>query len=218
MITTQEHCCGADSFFDAKTADKDYRKFKKKGPSGATARITQQLSDLDVKGKSLLDIGGGIGALQWWFLEHGGDQTIDVDASSGYLAKAKKHAAEKGWEASTQFVQGDYVDAANQVGQVDFITLDKVICCYPEYEDILRLSCEKSSGYISLSYPVDGVISRAIRAVGDLFLSLKKNPFRPYIHPVKDVRDLFQQNGYERVAHGFVFPWHVETYKRANLH
>ncbi len=73
-----------------------------------------------------------------------------------------------------------------------------------------------SLSYVSLSYPMDGMISQAIRGLGALFFMLKQNPFRPYVHPVKEIRNVFAQRGYKRIAHDMVFPWHVETYARLN--
>jgi len=214
MPTLQEHCCGTDKFFDRKTAEKQYKEYLKKGPSRVSAKIIEQLKPFEPKGKSMIDIGGGIGTLQWWFLENGGNKTIGIDASSGYLEKAKKHAKEKGWLDRTEFLMGDCTDVYPNIASADFITLDKVICCYPNYIDIIESTCKKQPKYISLSYPMDGVISDGVRALGALALMLTKNSYRPFVHKVKDVRNLFKTNGYKRVAYNLAFPWHIETYKK----
>ena len=214
MTTITEHCCGADMFFNEKMAAKEYRKYLKKGPVKATARIIAQLSGQEVTGKSLVDVGGGIGALQWWFLQQGGAQTTDIDASSGYLQKAREHAEKNGWQDKARFVMGDCTDRYKEVGDAHFITLDKVVCCYPNFKEILAATCDKAREGVSLSYPMDGFIAQAIRNIGTLFFMLKGNPFRPYIHPVKDIRKIFAEKGFTRIAHDISFPWHVETYAR----
>ncbi len=212
MTTIKEHCCGADMFFNKKTAAKEFRNYQKKGPSRVTAKIIQQLEGQDVEGKSMVDVGGGIGALQWWFLQQGGKQTTDIDASSGYLKQAEDFAKENGWQDRTHFFMGDCTDIYDQIASPDYITLDKVVCCYPNYKEILESTCKKSTGHVSLSYPMDGVIAHAIRNLGALFFMILRNPFRPYVHPVKEIRDVFARNGYQRITHDLVFPWHVETY------
>lgn len=214
MTTIQEHCCGADLFFNAKTAAKEYNKYLKKGPGKATAKINQQLAGLNLENKSLIDVGGGIGAIQWWFLEQGGQQTTDIDASSGYLKKAEDHALNNGWRNKTSFIEGDCTEKYNEVDDAHFITLDKVVCCYPNYEEILAITCNKAKEAVTLSYPMDGIIAQTLRSLGVLFFMLKKNPYRPYVHPVKEIRAVFANNGYERVAHDVSFPWHIETYKK----
>ena len=100
MANIKTHCCGADLLFDEKTAKKQYKNYLKKGPSKVTKRLIEQLSSQNT-GKTLLDVGGGIGALQWWFLNNNGDSTIGVDASSGYIKLAKEHAAKSGFKDKT---------------------------------------------------------------------------------------------------------------------
>ena len=212
MTTIEEHCCGADLFFNKKTADKKYSQYLKNGPSRVTAKMIQQLNNQSVAGKSLIDVGGGIGALQWWFLQKGGGMTTDIDASSGYLKQAQNHAIDNNWQDKTQFIMGDCTAVYDQLESPDYITLDKVVCCYPNYQEILAATCEKSLSYISLSYPMDGIISQIIRRFGDLFFMLSNNPYRPYVHPVKDIRAVFATNGYQRISYELAFPWHVETY------
>lgn len=214
MTSVREHCCGADLFFNKKTAEKEYRKYLKKGPSRVTAKIIQQLRQQEIEGKSMVDVGGGIGALQWWFLDNGGKQTTDIDASSGYLKQAEYHAAQKGWQNNTRFVMGDCVEVYNEIDDPHFITLVKVVCCYPNFEEILDSSCKKAIGHVSLSYPIDGIISQSIRMFGDLFFMLKGSPYRPFVHSVKKIRDVFARNEYQRITHDIAFPWHVETYAR----
>ena len=212
MTTIQEHCCGADLFFDKKTAEKEHRQYQKNGPARVTAKIIQQLENQGVEGKSLIDVGGGIGALQWWFLSEGGAKTSDIDASSGYLNHTKNYAKEKGWESKTDFILGDCTDNYQKLSDPDFITLDKVVCCYPNYREILESTCKKSRSHISLTYPMDGIISQIVRSFVGITFLLKKNPFRPYIHSVANIRGIFAEQGYKRIAHDMAFPWHVETY------
>ena len=214
MATVREHCCGADIFFDQKMASKQYRQYLNKGASGVTAKMIQQLEKTSPQGKSLIDIGGGIGALEWWFLENQGGSTIAVDASTGYLEMAEKHANERGWEDCTRFIFGDFAEIHPQLEKADFVTLDKVVCCYPDYEHILEASCNKASTYLSLSYPMDGLLAKLVASIGALKARLKTRTFRPYIHPVSNIREIISQYGFERIAYDMVFPWHVETYRR----
>lgn len=212
MTTIKEHCCGADLFFNKKMARREFRKYRKKGATGATAKIIQQLDNNDVTDQHLVDIGGGIGALQWWFLGKGGRLTTDIDASSGYLREAENYAKYMGWDSKAEFIKGDCTEIYPQITRPDYITLDKVVCCYPNYKEILEATCEKSNAFVSLSYPIDGIIAQVVRWFIYLFLRIMKNPFSPYIHSVKDIRKVFASKGYQRLAHDVVFPWHIETY------
>jgi magnesium-protoporphyrin O-methyltransferase len=210
MADIKAHCCGADLLFDEKTAKKQYKSYLKKGPSKVTKKLIEQLS-LQNTEKTLLDIGGGIGALQWWFLNNSGESTIGVDASSGYIKLATEHALKSGFENQTNYILGDFTEVAPALPKVDILTLDKVICCYPNYKDILETASEKAN-IIALSYPMDGIVADAFRGLGVLYMKFKKNPFKPYIHRVSDVRLTMKNLGYQRVNHTLSFPWNVETY------
>ena len=218
MSTIEEHCCGADSMFDAKTARKQYQQYLKKGPSKVTARMIEQLSayvDFD-RDKSMIDVGGGIGALQWWFLESGGKKTTSVDASSSYIARTREHAEKNDWQDQTHFIMGDIAELDNDIGEADVITMDKVVCCYPDYKSIIKTCRDRSRSLVSLSFPMDGFVAKVISDIGALFIRFKTKNFRPYVHPVAGIRDEFLDNGFVRVDHSLSFPWHIETYQRIN--
>jgi Methyltransferase domain len=216
MTNIKEHCCGADLFFDKKTAKKQYKSYIKKGPSRVTKKLIGQLEKIKT-GESLVDIGGGIGAIQWWFLNHGGKHTFGIDASSGYTALAQEHAAKNNFKESANFIMGDFTDKAEELTKADHVTLDKVICCYPDFETILNLACKKSTSTVSLSYPMDGFITDIFRGLGVLYMKLTGSSFKPYIHRVASVRALFVENGFEIKDKELSFPWHIETYTKKDF-
>lgn len=215
MKNIKEHCCGADKLFDLKTANKQYKRYLKKGPSRVTSKLIGQLEDFNIEG-TLLDVGGGIGAIQWWFLANGGKETFGVDASSGYTEIAQEHARKSCFEDRTHFFVGDLMDHCSNIPKANHISLDKVICCYPNYQEILNVVCGLSTHTVSLTYPMDGIIARIIRSFGVLMMKIRGNPFRPFVHRVTSVRALFSENGYVLKKRELSFPWHVETYQRVN--
>lgn len=214
MASIQEHCCGVDMFFDKKKSNKKYRDYLKKGPLRITREIINQLKNQKMQDKTLLDIGGGIGAIQWWFLAVGGAETTSIDASTSYLQQAKSHAKENNLESKTRFIFGDFTEVHKQVNSFDFITLDKVVCCYPSFKDIIEISCHKANSHIALSYPMDNLVSKFLFGMAILSTKLKRSPFRPYVHPVKGIRKVFENCGFERISLKTVFPWHIETYRK----
>jgi len=84
--------------FDQKGAEKELKKYKKKGAGKATRKLIKEMLNFELERKSLLDIGGGVGAIQWAFLKYKGNRTIDIDASQGYLKVATEYATEQGYE------------------------------------------------------------------------------------------------------------------------
>ena len=208
-----EHCCGADMLFDLKSARKELKTYKKRGPGKTTKKLLNLLSGYDQKGKSLLDIGGGIGAIQWEFVRNGGIKTTDIDSSSGYIKIASDYAKElKHHEAS--FKMSDFNEVHKEVGRHDFVSLDKVICCYPEYKKLLGNALDKTGTALALSMPLGGWISNLFAQFTKIYLILRKNPFRTYIHPPKQVHEFIESRGFRLSEKALSFPWLVRIYER----
>jgi len=214
MGITCEHCCGADLFFDNKAAKKQMRTYLKKGSKGVTKKLIKAIQSKENKNKSLLDIGGGVGAVQWYFLQKPDTTTTDIDASSSYLKLAQEYAQKNNWEKRAKFIQSDFIDYANQLKIHDIVTMDKVVCCYPDYHKLLTLALSKSKHTFALSYPMGGYIAKFIAEIENFYLNLKKNPFRPYIHSPKAIRELITSQGFVNVYRSTKFPWHIEVYER----
>ena len=78
-------CQGIEATFAGRRVTKELKKYRKKGPAKTTRFLLQALKQVGVKNTTLLDIGGGIGAIQHDLLKSGSCQAIHVDASSAYL-------------------------------------------------------------------------------------------------------------------------------------
>ncbi len=215
---TCKHCCGADQLFDIKGAKKELKKYKRKGPGKSTNKLIKLIfGKVDLNGKSLLDIGGGIGAIQWGFLKNGGEATMHIDASQSYLLTAEQYASEHNFADRTSFVFGDFVEKAGELASYDYITLDKVICCYPDYKSLLREATKKCHNSIAVTYPFGGFISRLIASFNKIYFYVKKNPFRTYIHSPKEIERFILTQGFEIKEKCKSFPWHVQIYRRSEL-
>ena len=211
---TCKHCYDANDLFDLKTARKEKRKYSSKGPKGVTNKLVTFLSDIPREGKSLLDIGGGIGILQIDHLSKGGARTTDVDASIAYLEMAKELAVEKGFSGTTSYHQGDFVDDVEDLGKFSIVTLDKVVCCYPDFRALLKKSMDHSEEYLALSFPMGGPIAKLVSWIGASWMTLKGSSFRPYIHPRSEIETMIIENGFSMEVGSTHFPWRVQVYKR----
>ena len=211
---TCTHCCGADQFFDLKSAQKKLEKFKRNRVGKATKRLLKLVHLQNVKDKTLLDIGGGIGAIQWSFLEKGGKNTLDVDASNGYLEVAKSYAENNDYMDKVRFLYGDLVDKAGEIKAHDFVTLDKVVCCYPDYKSLLGMALDKCNETIALTYPLGGPISKITAIFENIYFYFKKNPFHTYIHSPREIERFIISKGFKVVHKKISFPWHVQVYEK----
>src|SRR5881409_4121058 len=149
-----------------------------------------------VEGSTLLDIGGGIGGIQYDLLEAGVREVTAVDASSAYQRAARAEAERRGVSARIQFQLGDFVALAPQVAAADIVTLDRVVCCYPDMEPLVRLSAERCRRLYGLVYPRDQWIERTVVQIQNFFRALWRNPFRSFVHPVAAMDALIRSLGF----------------------
>ena len=210
--------CGADaceSQFDRKRAARELKSYRAQGPAHPTTRaMIHLLRRAGVDGGTLLDIGGGIGAIQHDLLEAGAREVSAVDASSAYQQAARAEAERRGVSARIQFRLGDFVTLAPQVAAADIVTLDRVVCCYPEMEPLVRLSAERCRRLYGLSYPRYRWPVRAVVSTENVFRRLLGNPFRSFVHSPVVMDRLLTALRFKQQATVRTFAWEIAVYER----
>jgi len=215
-MSCTSHCCGSESIFDKKEAQKSLKKYKKKGPDKFTTKLLGALSQQKLKNLSLLDIGGGIGVLQHELIKKGIISTTDVDASKEYINTAKTLMKENGNENKMNFIYSDFNDCHQEIKKHDIVTLSRVVCCYPNAIDLINNSAIKANKYYGLIYPIGGFIPELIQKIMNFGLLLKKNPFRVFMHSEALMDQTIRNNGFKQIYYGSAFPWRIALYKRVN--
>ena len=136
-MTCCDHCTDADSFFSRRAARKELKSYQRHGPDGITRELLDLVREQQPHG-TLLDIGGGVGALQHELLEAGMSNATHVDASRAYLHASRVEAARRGHDGRVEYTYGDFVDLAPSLSSADLVTLDRVVCCYPHMPALVR--------------------------------------------------------------------------------
>ncbi len=209
------HCRDADRFFTNRTAKRELRRYRKKGPTGATGKLVEALKSEGVENATLLDIGGGVGVIQHELLEAGAREAVGVDAASVYLETARAEAERRGNGDSVHGLMGDFLDLSGDVEPADVVTLDKVICCYPDMQELVARSVGKARRLYGIVVPRETRLVRAAFAGFNLWLRLRRSTFRAFVHPVADMERLIGQAGFEKQFSGQAeFMWNVLVYTR----
>ena len=190
-------CCSIDYdvHFDAEEARHDLLVYRKDGADGSTRRLIDVLLAEGVEGASLLDIGGGVGIIQLELLEAGIASSVDVDASGPYLQVAEAEAAERGFRDRTAYHHGDFVALANEIEDADLVTLDRVICCYPDVRALVGSSARRARRLYALVYPVDRWWTRVVGRVMNFFTMLSRSDYRMHVHSERLVDSLVREAG-----------------------
>jgi 2-polyprenyl-3-methyl-5-hydroxy-6-metoxy-1,4-benzoquinol methylase len=123
-------CCqGVDETFGERTARRDLRRYRKRGPSRPTRMLLEAIRGEGIERASVLEIGGGIGAIHQELLNAGAGHATSVEASAAYLLVARDEAARPGTTDCVSYHGGDFVALADAIEPADVVTLERVICC-----------------------------------------------------------------------------------------
>ena len=209
------HCCGANQLFDEKIAKKDLRRYLKKGPRKPTKLMVDALKKVNLKGLSLLDIGGGIGPIHLELIPEGISKITDVDSSAGYINVAEGEAEKRGYKEIIKYHFGDFVEDSAQISTHDIVTMDKVICCYPYVDELLKASLSKATKYYAVVYPQTNLFEKVTASLLNLCMKIKKNPFRTFIHPTELIQRTIENAGFKEIYRGkTLLKWQVYVYER----
>ena len=135
-----------------------------------------------VEGATVLDIGGGIGVIDHELLRAGASRATLADASAASVAVAREAAAaEAGLSDRMTFLEGDAVLRADEIDGADVVTLDRVICCYPDVTSLVSL-LGRPGGAAVRDRAAAGPLDRARRpgARGVSGIRLLRKRYRPY--------------------------------------
>jgi len=82
------------------------------------------------------------------------------------------------------------------------VTLDRVICCYPDMEQLVAHAAEKARHVLGAVYPREVWWVRLGGVVMNGLMRLKRCPFRTFLHSPVAIEATLRQHGLERVAFG----------------
>jgi magnesium-protoporphyrin O-methyltransferase len=207
-------CQGIESLFDQKKAGQELEAYRKTGPSKTTRILLNALKAPGVEGRSLLDIGGGVGAIQHELASAGVAGIVNVDASTAYLKAARAEAERQGYAGRVSYQYGNFVDLASTIEPADIVTLDRVLCCYHDVASLVSLSAARARQLYGLIYPRDTWWMKLFPPLANAIFRLRGNPFRIFIHSTRMVDTLVRHNGFEQRFHKRAGLWQVIVYHK----
>lgn len=209
-------CIGIEEQFDAATARAQLRKFRRRGPDRTTRMLLDDLRAAmrrDAPLATLLDIGAGVGAIHHTLLDQGVERAIHVDASTAYLSAARDEAERRGHGGRVEFHRGDFVELAPGVPVADVVTLDRVICCYPEMRELVTRAGERARVLFGAVFPRAGWWVRAGAAAINAYMRLRRSAYRTYLHPPTEIDATLRSVGLRRRSLRRTVAWEVVVYE-----
>ena len=211
-------CCGPevlDKQFGSKRAAADLRRYRRRGPLPATAFLLRGLEANLPAAATLLDIGGGVGVLHHELLDRGVSRAWEVEPSVAFLQAAAEEAGRRGHTGRVEFIHAEVRQAADRLPVADVVTMDRVICCDPDYESLLHLALGKAQRIFAYSYPRARWGIRAVTALQNAVRRLRGRQFRVFVHSPDQMEALVRAAGFERIFQAQSAVWYAGVYTRA---
>ena len=207
-------CQGIENMFDKKAAKRALKRYLKKGPSKTTKMLLKAIHKTEVKGLDFLDIGGGIGAIQYDLIKAGALSGISIEASPAYIDLVKNEIHKNNLAEIIDFKHGDFTTIASDVDSADIVTLDKVICCYDDMSELVKQSSKLSRKIYAVIYPRDVWWTKLALPFINFYPIIKRSPFRVFIHPTKKVEEIIIRNGLKRDYYATTLFWQVAIFNK----
>lgn len=210
-------CCnpaGYEQLFSSREAQKSLRLYDKNGLNKMAMRIVGYLKRRGIEGHGIIEVGGGIGAVQVELLKAGAAKSINVELSHGYQEMAAQLVRREGLEGRVEQRIGDFTEMANGM-EADDVIMNRVICCYPHMERLMNAALSASRQFVAATFPRDRMMFHVYVGAEDLYNRMRGVDFRAYIHPPQAILDTARRAGFEVAFSERDFMWHGVVFEKA---
>jgi 2-polyprenyl-3-methyl-5-hydroxy-6-metoxy-1,4-benzoquinol methylase len=204
----------AERQFGPKIASRDLDRYRQKGPDASSRLLLTAIADQMRGGDSVLDIGAGVGVLDFELLSKGVTTATLVDASPAYLDAAAREAERRQLTGRVQRVVGDVTGLADSIAAADVVIMHRVICCYSDHASLLRAATKHARRLFVYSYPRDRWHIRAWLSLQNVGRGVSANGFRTFVHSPMAMDALVTRDGFRRVHRARTFVWSIDVYLR----
>jgi SAM-dependent methyltransferase len=210
-------CCGVprgyEKLFGEKTARRDLKRYRRRGLDDTGERLVEFLRSRGVEGLTILEIGGGVGALEAELLKSGAGSAVNVELLPTYEQAARELWREAGVEDRTEYRVGDVT--REDMPPADAVVMHKVVCCYPDADALVGAAAERARRYLVMSFPRERGLTRIGFGAINLLARLLRWEYRSFIHPVREITGAAERRGLRRVHEEQGFIWQIAALERA---
>lgn len=203
-------CCdprGCDAFFTDRVARRDADRYRRQGLDRNAQRVVDFVVGEGIADRSVLEVGGGVGAIQLELLRAGAAGTTNAELSPAYEAHAAELAHEAGLVGRSDRHVVDFAEEGDAIGEADVVVLHKVVCCYPDHERLVGEAALRARHQLVLTFPRDVLWLRVAFAAMNLSQRIRRRAFRVYLHRPPAIVAVAQSHGLEPVSHHRGLMW-----------
>lgn len=212
-------CCSGhsyDEFFTEGVAKRDARLLRRRGLDSTARRIARFVARRGIPGATALDVGGGVGGLGLELIKGGAGRVVTVELSSGYDEIAAELARVEGVGDRVERRVLDFAARADELPQVEVVVMNRVVCCYPDYEQLLGAAAGRADRLLAFSFPKETWWTRLGSVLANAALGLRRCDFRSFVHPPAALVATVEQHGFRLAYEHEGVLWRVAGFERSS--
>jgi magnesium-protoporphyrin O-methyltransferase len=209
-------CCAPRyrKVFSKRLARRDARRYRRKGLDTTAQLIVDGLAERGVSDATVLEVGGGVGAIDIELLKAGAREATVVELSEEYDGEAARLLAENGFEDRVLRRHGDFVELERELDPADVVVMHRVVCCYPDPESLVGAAAQHARRLLALSFPRDTWWVRAGWYAVDAWFRLVYR-FASFVHPRERILAAAEGLGFTPVDEHSGRLWDVAVLERS---
>ena len=208
-------CCAPRyrKVFSKRQARRDARRYRRKGLDKTAQLLVDRLAERGVAEASVLEVGGGVGAIDIELLKAGARDATVIELSEEYDGEAAALLAEQGLEGRVARRHGDFVELEGAIDPADVVVMHRVVCCYPDPDSLVGAAAVHARRLLALSFPRETWWIKAGWCAVDAWFRLVYR-FESYVHPHRQILGAAERRGFAPVHEHSGWLWHVAVLER----
>jgi hypothetical protein len=210
-------CCtpkGYRTIFSEKSAQAEVRRYRRNGLDKLSKRIAELVKERGVDGRTMLEVGGGIGAIEIELLKAGVRRAVNVELTPTYEEAAGELLREIGLADRVERRVVDIVETGADVEAADFVVLNRVICCYPDMPRLTAAAAERVRHTLVLTFPNSRWWTRLGLTIVNFGFRVVRLQFRIFLHRPELILAVAEKHGLKTTLNHRGLLWQVAALDR----
>jgi magnesium-protoporphyrin O-methyltransferase len=121
--------------------------------------------------------------------------------------QAEHLASTAGVAERSRFQLGDLVDDAAGLPESDIVLLHRVVCCYPDWEQMIDAAAGRARRAIGFTIPRSSWVHHLVLFMGNRFEQVRGRSFRAFIHPADGLLARLEKSGFRLASDDHDMVW-----------
>jgi magnesium-protoporphyrin O-methyltransferase len=187
-------------------------------PTSISLRLLAMLEDVAQVRPTLLDLGCGTGGAAIRMAQRGARHVTGIDLSRASIEVALRRVAHAGLERTQiTFEVGDAASAKLQTH--DWVTLDRVICCYRDADGLLANALSACRSRLAFAVPESrgwrGILNTVAWGAENVWKTIvRRQSCLGYVHDLSAIERALNDAGFRITQHSHRGLWYAAVFDR----